>query len=209
LSQNQLIELLTKVLADVSPGQAVGGAYLFAQTADNWQAVLSTGVALLRQGRTPALWIPHSEPRSGYSGFTTWQQALLARQVSAEQIIGIETAAFPSINTYIEALTAVRYARASGVTSLYIVAAPFHQLRAFITTVSILLAEYPALRVFNVAGQPMPWYETVRHSQGELQGRRESFIHTELERIATYQAKGDLVAPDQVLAYLRRRDGAG
>jgi hypothetical protein len=82
-------------------------------------------------------------------------------------------------------------------------------LRAFITTVSVVLREFPELRVYNRVGAALPWDETAVHSQGVLQCTRSELIHSELARIERYRNKGDLVSEREVLAYLQWRDRRG
>lgn len=205
---SQTVELVAKVLCDVKPPQPTHAAYLFAQTTDNQSSVLERGAALLKEGETELLLIGGSEPRSGYPGFDAWRAELLRLGVPDEKIAGVDTGTFDSLNTLTEALAAVRYCKAAALPTLTVVAAPFHQLRTFMTAVTALSREYPELRVFSTPGKAQPWYEPVAHSQGALTGCREGFIQTELERIERYQSKGDLVSIGTVLDYLRRRDGA-
>ena len=52
----------------------------------------------------------------------------------------------------------------------------------------------------------LSWDEEASHSQG-IVGVRRTFIGSELRRIPTYTAKGDLAPASQVLAYLKLRGG--
>jgi hypothetical protein len=92
---------------------------------------------------------------------------------------------------------------------VFVVAAPFHQLRAFITTASVVLREFPELRVYNQVGTALPWGETVYHSQGTLQCTRGELIQSEMARIERYRRKGDLVSAEEISRYLHWRDRAG
>ena len=71
---------------------------------------------------------------------------------------------------------------------------------------SVLLREFPGLRVYNRVGVPLPWDDTVVHSRGVLQCTRSELIHSEMARIERYRNKGDLVLEREVLAYLQWRD---
>jgi hypothetical protein len=86
-----------------------------------------------------------------------------------------------------------------------VVSSPFHQLRAFVTIVTAISREYPALKAYSQTGEPLEWNESVSHSQGELKGTREDFIYTELDRIDLYHGKGFLVSLDEVKDYLLKR----
>ncbi|MGI8738625.1 MAG: YdcF family protein [Gammaproteobacteria bacterium] len=201
-------ELVTKVFCDIEPPQPTHAAYLFAQTIDNQCSVLERGAELLKEGATELLLIGGSGPRSGYPGFDSWRAELLRLDVPADRMVGVGAATLDSLNTLTEALGAVRYCKGAALPTLTIVAAPFHQLRAFMTAVTALYSEYPELLAFSAVGKAQPWYEPVAHSQGALIGCREEFIQTELERIEKYHAKGDLVSIKNVLDYLRVRDHA-
>ncbi|MGH8502435.1 MAG: YdcF family protein [Gammaproteobacteria bacterium] len=208
MSIEETVELAVKVLCDVKPLRPTRAAYLFAQTTDNQSSVLERGADLLKRRDTEMLLISGAAPCAGYPGFDVWQAELCGLDVPAEKIAGVDSGMFDSLNTLIEALAAVRHCKAAAFPTLSIVAAPFHQLRAFMTAVTALSREYPELRVFSAAGRAQPWYEPVSHSQGALTGCREDFIQTELERIEKYQAKGDLDSIATVRDYLRTRDGA-
>jgi hypothetical protein len=201
-----LIELLIRALYDPLPEVPVDGAYLFGQTVDNEQSVFATAVDLVSQHQTRQLLIPDSVPRCGYPGFRAWQQALIGLGLRDTTITGISTASYPTLNTLIEATAVVGYAKQKSISSIFVVSPPFHQLRAFMTTVSVALQEFPELQIYNRVGIALPWHETVFHSQGTLECTRSDLIHSELERIERYQAKGDLAAAEAVLEYINRRD---
>ena len=57
---------------------------------------------------------------------------------------------------------------------------------------SVVLREFPGLRMYNRVGAALPWDETAVHSQGALQCTRSEFIRGELARIEWYRNKGDL-----------------
>ena len=200
-----LIELLIRVLYDPLPEAPTEGAYLFGQTVDNEQSVFATAVDLINRHQARRLLIPDSSPRCGYPGFRAWHQALVGLGLGETTITGIPTASYPTLNTLIEAVAVVRYARQENITSIFVAAPPFHQLRAFMTTVSVALQEFPELQIYNRVGMALPWPETVFHSQGTLECRRSDLIHSELERIERYQAKGDLASTAEILDYLNQR----
>lgn len=204
---SELLELATRVLCDPAPLAAVPSAYLFAQTEDNQSSVLAAGSALLRGEQVAELRLPGCQEMGGYPGSAAWRQALQALQVPPGQVAELPLDTSAGLNTKVEAEALVRHARALGEGALVVVAAPFHQLRAYMTVVRVLLAEHPQLRVYSHPGQPLPWGERARHSQGSLRATRARLIGRELERIERYTASGDLIPVRQVLGYLDRRDG--
>jgi len=203
-----VIELLTRTLCDPGPEIKADGAYLFGQTADNQQSVLEAGESLMNQHRAQKLLIPGSAPQGGYPGFQAWHQALIALGIEETDVSGVPVSLASSLNTLTEAQALVRYAETNHLARVFIVAAPFHQLRAFITTVSVVLREFPKLRVYNQVGTALLWNETVYHSQGTLQCTRSELIQSELVRIERYRRKGDLVSEEEISRYLHWRDRA-
>ena len=85
------------------------------------------------------------------------------------------------LHTAIEADRTVQFAQAQGYERLLVVAAPFHQERAFISVVTAVLRDYPSLKVYSHPGAPQPWDQVVTHSQGTLRGTRAELIAEELQ----------------------------
>ena len=197
-------ELLHRIFCDPLP-DVCETAYIFGQTPDNEASVFQRVQWLVEQGKTLAVWIPGTEAMSGYPGRKAWCDRI-ATHVSPQLVKPVPTEPTDSLNTLIEAQATVRFAKAQGVKSLLVVAVPFHQQRAVMTTISVALAEYPTLRVYSAPGMPIDWQATVVHSQGTLQGKRYELIYGEQERIDKYGKKGDLASRGTVLNYLRQRD---
>ncbi|NEQ52200.1 MAG: YdcF family protein [Leptolyngbya sp. SIO3F4] len=185
-------ELLHRIFCDPLP-VFCEAAYLFGQTSDNESSVFQRAQKLVDQGQTSAIWIPGTEAMSGYPGQTAWRDRISTYVVST-LVKPVPMGSTESLNTLIEAQGTIRFAKAQGVMSLVVVAAPFHQQRAVMTTISVALAEYPALRIYSAPGMPIDWQRTVVHSQGTLQGKCFELIYGEQERIEKYRKKGDLVS---------------
>lgn len=111
----------------------------------------------------------------------------------------------PQITTY-QDMQRYRFAKQHSYHTLFVVAPPFQQLRAFMTAVTVAFREYPELLIYSHPGVAMSWQEEVIHSQGTLRAKRRDLIQEELERIEKYQTKGDLASPEQVLGYLNKRE---
>ncbi len=201
-----LAVLQLRVLSDREPARQANALHLVGATLQNQVSVLDAGarLALRDYGACCVLTLPGSEDTShGYPGFSPWYRALLARGVPAERIVAVDGECW---NTYVEMQSLIAYARARAWQSIIITAPPFHQLRAFMSAVSVALVRYPTVKLYSAPGNPLPWEERAIHSQGTLAGTRLDFIGTEIERIRTYQAKGDLVSFEGVHAYLSARD---
>jgi uncharacterized SAM-binding protein YcdF (DUF218 family) len=130
---------------------------------------------------------------------------MVAYGIADERIEDVPMEPTEILHTLIEARAVVRYAETNRYQRLIVVSAPFHQPRAFITTASVALREYPALKLYSVPGNAQPWDEVVTHSQGTLTGTRAGLIAQEAQRIETYTALGDLASRDKLLEYLRVR----
>lgn len=201
-----MFEITIRALCDVRPNETTDGVYLFGQTEDNQDSVFLGAQHLLNQALIRKIYISQTGAKSGYPGFETWRAQLLALQIEPKQLQGVEIEDTPTLNTLVEAQALIKFAKRQGLTSLYVMAAPFHQIRAFMTAITVALGEYPTLKIYSQPGAALPWHQEVSHSQGTLIAKRSDLIKGELERIETYQRKGDLAGPADVLNYINRRD---
>jgi hypothetical protein len=204
----RLIELTIRVLCEVRPRSIVDGAVLYCQTIDNQHSVFRAAREIIHRNLARKVLIQNSGPVSGYPGFSVWKSELEKIGIPGSRIDGINTAEMNSLNTLIESEAVIPYAVNKGLRSLYVVSAPFHQLRAFMTLVTVALRSYPDALIFSYPGYPLPWLEEVTHSQGIPLGARKDIIKAEFERIENYQRKGDLSSEADIIEYLNRRDGS-
>ena len=205
---NDTIELLTRALCDLRPKNPTNGAYLYCQTISNQQSIFKAALSLLNNSLTYKILILNTKAKSGYPGFTEWKQQLQQLGLYEEQIEGVINKETSMLNTLIESEAIIRFAKQHNYRSLFVVAPPFQQLRAFMTAVTVTLREYPELLIYSYPGVAMSWQEEVIHSQGTLKAKRCDLIQEELERIEKYHSKGDLASPEQVLSYLNKRETA-
>ena len=201
-----LIELITRLLCDTRYELTADAAYLFAQTQDNQESVLSAARELLDKGLVRRILILNTTAKNGYPGFEHWKQKLNDSGVSDECIQGVSFDADLALNTLVEAEAMIDHARLNRYGTIYIVASPFHQLRAYMTSVTALMRRYPELNLYSHVGHSLSWQKNVAHSQGSTRGARLTFISTELQRIEKYQKKGDLASIDSVLDHLNNRE---
>jgi hypothetical protein len=201
-----IFEVAMRVLCDIRPNEPAEGVYLFAQTEDNQASVFSGAQRLLNQALIRKIYLIKTGAKSGYPGFEAWRAQLLALKIDPKQLHGVEAEDTPSLNTLIEAQALIRFAKRESLTSLYVMAAPFHQIRAFMTAVTVALSEYPTLKIYSQPGATLPWHQEVSHSQGIVIAKRNDLIKGELKRIEKYQHKGDLAGLADVLDYINQRD---
>lgn len=207
-SDLELAELLMRTLCDESPPQ-FDIAYLFGQTADNQESVLGRGIQLYTGGGARLVGITDHPPVPGYPGTEVWRGKLLAGGVPAKDIVSIPRAR-PLAHTHTEAERLIWLAQTKSWHTILIVAAPFHQLRAFMDTVGVLIRDGldKTIRIYNDPGITLPWTRQAVHSQGTLTARRYELVGEELGRIVRYWGKGDMPTTRQVLDYLNWREDA-
>lgn len=133
----------------------------------------------------------------------------MARGVDTAHIHPLPPADSPFLHTRIEALAMVDYLRNRGCRRVGVTAAPFHQLRAFMTAISVVLEAGLEVALYSCPGTPQPLLEPASHSQGALSQWRRDLIDQELRRIDTYQGKGDIAPTRAILTYLEARDRHG
>lgn len=200
----ELLRLQTRILCDYRT-KKVDAVYVYAQTFDNQDSGLKTATALVKKGLANCVAIAEGETEHGAAGFTYCTETLCnlgLLMTNICQILPYNTA----VNTLSEAKILVKYAKKHGWKSIYISTTPFHQLRAFITTISVVIKEYPELKVYSAVGDTQDWSKDVLHSQGEVGGTRENLITMEYGAIARYTKKGDLLPIYRILDYLQQRD---
>jgi len=201
-------ELLTRILCDTLPPVTADGAYLFGQTEDNQESVFLSAQELVSHALVRRILISDAQPKSGYPGGQAWRTALMGLGISSLMIEEVPVEPTPTLNTLIEAESLMRHAKNKNYSSIIVIAAPFHQERAFMTAVSVAVSENSDACLYSYPGRALAWDEEVIHSQGTVLATRAGLISGEQERINKYQKKGDLVSYSQVLAYLRKRDEA-
>ena len=182
-------------------------AHLFGQTTDNQESVFRTAAELRMRGVIGKVGVSRGDTGHGYPGFDAWRRALCLYGFYDEEIVPIDVVG--GLNTLTEAQALTRFLLAERRDHICIIAAPFHQTRAFVTMVSVAAREYPGIKIYNKPGQAEDWlHTTVQHSQGTTIGTRAELIVAERKRIARYQKEGGLLLLpfDEVFQYLVQRD---
>ena len=198
---NENIELIIRSLCDTQPKSQAHGAYLFCQTINNQISSFHAAVDLINNHLAAKILILDEKEKSGYPGATKWLLQLEKLGLGSEQIEMIAKHDSSNLNTLTESEALIRHAGNKGYRSLFVVAPPFQQVRAFMTAITVAIKVYPGISIYSYPGEALPWHEKVIHSQGILEAKRCELIHAELERINTYQKKGDLALFEQVLDY--------
>ncbi|MDN5203774.1 YdcF family protein [Fulvivirgaceae bacterium BMA10] len=203
---NRLMELAVRILCDSRPDIKTDGVFIFGQTSDNQMSVFKTAVRLIDKNKTNKVLLLKTPAKSGYPGFEVWKNELIQMGIPQDRIEGVQMADSISLNTLTESQALIAHCKNRAYNSIAISAAPFHQIRSYMTVVTVLRELNSKLKVYSQPGFPLSWTENVKHSQGTLQGQRKDLILEEMKRIETYQKKGDLGSTDLVLDYLDTRE---
>jgi hypothetical protein len=206
MTPSEQAELYLRALSDPLPAEGLEALFLFGQTRDNQAASFDTAERLCRRFPGLQLLMLAGGPRSGYPGFDPWRKALEALGIDSDHIHPLPPADTPILHTRIEALALVNHLKTAPYRRVGVTAAPFHQVRAFMTAISVALEIRSDVLLYSCPGAPQALLEPTSHSQGASSDRRRDLIAQELRRIDTYQQKGDLSASSAILAYLEQRD---
>lgn len=199
-------ELFLRALSDPLPAQGLEALFLFGQTVDNQAASFDAAERLYRRFPGLRLLMLAGGPRSGYPGFDPWQKALAARGIKSDHIHPLPPADSPLLHTRMEASALLDHLKTKPYRRVGVTAAPFHQVRAFMTAISVAIDNRSTVLLYSCPGTPQSLLEPASHSQGASSARRRDLIAKELERIDVYQKKGDLAATAAILTYLEERD---
>jgi hypothetical protein len=199
-------ELLLRILCDTLPAERADAAYLFAQTEPNQESVFAAARELLERDAVGKILISDCHAKCGYIGAPAYRQAMIEFGIVETAIEDVPMEPTEILHTLVEARSVVQLAKTKGYEKIIVTSAPFHQERAFMTTVTAALWDFPELKLYSYPGRTQSWDEVVTHSQGILEGTRAELVIAEQERIEKYAAQGDLAPREKVLDYLRTRD---
>lgn len=203
----ELLELTDRIFSDHFPAKLHTVVYVFSETTDNQGSPIAQAASLWAKGLVQEIVCADGETDHGDSGFAFRKNLLRQLMVAETAISPLVIPLNINVNTLTEAQAIVRHVKTMSGKTLLVSAPPFHQRRAFVTTVSVALREYPELCIYNAVGTPLNWQERVRHSQGTLSATRKELTVSEYDRLLRYHAKGDLCSCKEVLQYLDARDG--
>lgn len=135
---------------------------------------------------------------SGVSSFSETSPLYKSSGVDVEPIEYNDT----WINTKIEADVVVEWARNQNIKNLIICAPVFHMVRAYMTTVSIILKRKLDIKVYAAVGKVDDWRKVTITHQGLNKASFNDFIIVEIERILEYQKKGDILETCRIWEYI-------
>lgn len=201
IDQIKMIEIQTRIFSDNQRKFSQAG-YVYAQTIDNQISGLIAAGRLLENAVIEKIAIVDGETDHGATGYLWCKDKLCAMEIYAEKIEKIEMPKNVGINTLSESEYLISHAKNMGWRSIYISTAPFHQLRALMTCISVAIKIYPELRIYSAPGTYQNWNEYAIHSQGVVGDTRKNLLSFEIAAIARYTKKGDILSADKILKYL-------
>ena len=210
LNGAKLRELYYRVIEEAErPLPKADMMYLVGETRPNQSSVLDRASEF--SGLIGIIGYEDTEQRIGYPGSDVWMPELLKRSIPRERIVPIMGSLIQMgdkeiIHTLSEMRAMVRHTKELGIRNIIMVAPRFHILRAFMSGAFALSESFPELRLFPVLGTPLDWNDKSSHSQGSLTGTRADFLVEEMIRIYSYHAQENLPDPEDILAYMDRRD---
>ena len=207
-------EWMKRLAADKAPTH-VDAIYVPGRSHGDYRAVLNMAVGLHGVcGGCPILLtdtdgkkMGGTKPREACPGFGPWRQELLNRGVANESVLRTQSR-FEPLNSkqegdaLLDTAAVYTWRRVLFVTNA-------HQLSRFFLGVvaSLQVRQDPhPLKLYASCPPDTDWNEVVHGSQGADQMPRAWHVAEEAERIANYQAKGDLGKWEDLDAYLMQRD---
>lgn len=203
-NQAEAVQFSTRILCDIFPPEPLDACYIVGETEENQDSNITEAFDCYSKGLCKAIILLDGHTRDGYSG-TDYVRRRLNEKGFLGQIIDSKLPG-DSLNTYTEAVALINLIKDMGIKSLGVIAPDFHLVRAFTTIVSFAVKSYPGLKIYARRGKPLPWKDSVRHSQGTLVGTRLSLLLGEWTRMGLYSEKGDLLSADEILEYMDKRD---
>ena len=164
-----MLRLAARIFSDAPPCTPLPAAYVFGQTPDNEASALGAAAELIARGVAARLLIPESEPWGGYAGHEHWRRVLPSLGVPARCVATVPTPGCGNLNTLTEAESLAKVVAAEGWKDVLIVAPPFHLVRAFVTTASVVVRRLPANETEHV--QPGPQRQQRQHGRTEDRSR--------------------------------------
>lgn len=139
------------------------------------------------------------------STFKEIQETLCALRVPRKAIVQFPLSKKLHPCTDAEAIGLVDFAKEQGWKSVYLVAPPLHQFRAFYSLASAIIKAGSDLIVWNWVCDVRGWDEEIIHSQSAPRDKRLNLLDGELEKIERYFRKGDHVSAREALEYIASR----
>lgn len=182
----------------------VHGIYVFIETEDNWGSSFRAASDLIKKNAAAEVFSVYHKKLKGSPGYEKWKDKL-ERYVGFGRVRYIELNDLRGVNTLSESVALVRFAYETKRKSFYLVAPPFHMLRAFMTAASIAINHRSEINFFAYPGAQQDLNQSVRHSQGSGPFPRWKWFELELESIKKYSDAQDIWSIPRIIKYMQER----
>ena len=160
LNFNGILELYQMVMHDARP-PFTQGVFLFTEHADNEISSFKAAVELIDRDAAPEVFIIYGGGH-GSPGYSNWYERL-SMYIDKGRIRPVPIGNPTGINTLSESDALVKFAINEKRKSFYIVAPPFHMLRAFMTVASVAIRHGSKINFFAYPGVPQDLNQLVKH----------------------------------------------
>ena|SRR3989344_5638655 len=178
--------------------QPADAAYLFAQTADDEESVFEGARELQQRGLADKFLITDAR-NWGFQGPEPWTAKL--RAYFGDNVYVVPSADPDKLNTLTEANALMQFAKKENLQSVYLLAPPFHIIRAFMTAVTSCLRTTPDFRLYPYEGAELDWNMNGVHSQRLKKDTRLEHLRLEIKKIRKYQITLDIMPAKFILEY--------
>lgn len=206
----KLFMLASRIHADhpCASGGAYAFAFIYANTTDSEVSSFKRAIEMESAGTIRALGVSEGSLGFGYAGYDH-SVAELRKLGWRDRVPIVKLDVGGQVNTGSEAQRLAEHVRpfVEG-EDIYIIAPPFHIVRAFFTTVTALMHNNLKVRAYAAQGTTLPWHERARHSLGVVEDTRVGLLKGELARLERYRPPnwGMMINADEMEAYLDWRD---
>mgnify|MGYP001558278689 CR=1 len=207
LDTEKLLYLNQDIMKDFKP-RFTQGIYLFTETEYNELSSFIAARELIERDAAAEVFIANAGGK-GSPGFAHWAERL-GKSIGPGRVRPLHIPLPPQtkdswVNTYSESEALINFALKEERKIWYIVAPPFHLLRAFMTAASSSIRKGSEISFYAYPGAPQKWDEFVTHSQGTVKDTRRNLIGKELEGIKKYARVGHIEPPQNIMYYMNKR----
>lgn len=198
LGLNGILQLYQMVMHDVRP-PFTQGIFLFTEYEDNEISSFKAASQLMARDAAPEVFIIYGGGH-GSPGYSNWYERLSV-YIDKGRIRPVPIGNPTGINTLSESDALVKFAINEKRKSFYIVAPPFHMLRAFMTAASIAIRHGSKINFFAYPGALQDLNQVVKHSQGIGTFPRWKWFERELKTISDYSEKNGIALAPGIIKY--------
>lgn len=212
--KSQVKEAVRLVLSDTLPDRPLDALFFHGRAHyDDDDTLFDLATSLYLQGRVRNIIINGSDGQKygmiekyhAWAGRAEWSRRLDKRGVDIMEVVWFTE---PTFNTKQDGDEFLEVSRQKEWKTAATFAWPHQILRAFLGQIRTIRDRNYPMRVYCVYPEHTDWGKKVYGSQADEFKFRREHIRDELTRIPVYQKKGDLASFEELINYLKWRDGS-